>query len=91
MSKYPVYTNMPKVAEVHWIDAYVSTSETSVKKAEKMKPCRTVTVGFLVHEGDEGIVLAMDWWPKEPRKVRAYTFIPWGMVEEVYWYGETKA
>ena len=75
---------MPPVYEVHWIDAYVSTGETSIKAAQKMKPCRTVTVGFLVYEGDEGIVLAMDWWPKTPKQLKAYTFIPWGMVEQTY-------
>jgi hypothetical protein len=75
---------MPPVYEVRWIDAYVSTSETSIKSASKMKPCRTVTVGFLVYEGDEGIVLAMDWWPKTPKQLKAYTFIPWGMVEQTY-------
>lgn len=87
MSNYPVFPNMPTVAEVHWVDAYVSTSEISYKKAEKLKPCRTITVGFLVYEGDEGIVLAMDWWPKSPKQMKAYTYIPWGMVEEVYTYG----
>lgn len=75
---------MPPVYEVHWIDAYVSTDETSIKAAQKLKPCRTVTVGFLVYEGEEGIVLAMDWWPKSPKQLKAYTFIPWGMVEQTY-------
>ena len=75
-----------QVVEVHWIDAYVSTSETSLKKAAKLKPVQTITIGFLVSENEHGIVLAMDLWPKSPKEFKAYTFIPWGMVEEVYTY-----
>jgi hypothetical protein len=75
---------MRPVYEVHWLDAYVSTSEISLKKAETLKPCRTITIGFLVSENDEGITLAMDYWPKSPKQMKAYTFIPWGMVEAMY-------
>ena len=87
MSKSAKNIAMPPVCEVHWLDAWVSTSETSTKKAAKLKPVETVSVGFLVHEGEEGIVLAMDWWPKSPKQMKAYTFIPWGMVLEWYYYG----
>ena len=87
MSKKENKIDMPPVYEVHWDDAYVDTSDISLKKAAKLKPYRTITVGFLAHEGEEGIVLAMDWWPKSPKQVKAYTFIPWGMVVEVYCYG----
>ena len=78
----------PEIVEVHWIDAYVSTSGITLKKAATRKPVETITVGFLVSENDDGITIAMDRWPKTPKEFKAYTFIPWGMVTEVYIYGE---
>lgn len=86
MSKSKTEIDMPPVYEVHWIDAYVSTDDISIKKARTLKPIATITVGFLVYEGDEGIVLAMDWWPKDPKKMKAYCFIPWGMVVRSFCY-----
>ena len=79
-----------EVAEVHWIDAFVSTSEISIKKAQKTKPIKTITVGYLLANTDEGLVLAMDHWPKSPKEFKAYTFIPWGMIEEWYIYEQAK-
>ena len=89
MSKPGENIDAPHVYEVHWGDAWVSTSETSFKAAARLRSEYTVSVGFLVHDGDEGIVLAMDWWPKSPKRCKVYTFIPQGMVLEVYHYGET--
>lgn len=80
-----------QVVEVHWIDAYVSTGEISTKKAARLKPYKTITVGILVDENDEGVTVAMDMWPKHPKLYKAHTFIPWGMVEEVYEYVSPKA
>ena len=79
-----------KVFEVVWGDAHVSTSDVSIKKAKTTKPIMTVTIGFLVAENDDGIVLAMDMWPKDPKSVKVHTFIPWGMVEEYYEWVDAK-
>ena len=73
-----------KTVEVWWGDAHVSTSDISIKKASVVKPIMTVTVGFLVAENDDGIIIAMDRWPKDPKCVKVHTFIPWGMVEDYY-------
>ena len=77
-----------KVVEVLWGDAHVSTSDISIKKAQEVKPIMTITVGFLVAENKDGIIIAMDTWPKHPKQVKVHTFIPWGMVEEYYEYIE---
>ena len=73
-----------KVVEVVWGDAHVSTSDVSIKKAQSIKPVMTVTIGFLVADNDDGLVIAMDRWPSEPKDVKVHTFIPWGMIEEYY-------
>lgn len=73
-----------QVVEVLWGDAHVSTNDISLKRASEVKPVMTVTVGFLVSENDDGLIIAMDRWPKHPKHVKVHTFIPWGMVEEYY-------
>lgn len=75
---------MMRVVEVWWGDAHVSTNDISIKKATDSKPIATITVGFLVAENDDGVVVAMDCWPKDPKNVKVHTFIPWGMVTDYY-------
>ena len=70
--------------EVIWDDAHVTTSEMSVKKAQKQKPVRTTTVAFLVAENEHGVVLATDSYPDDPKNVKIVNFIPWGCVVD-YW------
>lgn len=73
-----------KVAEVHWIDAYASTSGISGKEARKLEGAYTITVGFLLNENDAGVTLVMDTWPDEPDEAKVHTFIPWEMI--LHWY-----
>ncbi len=75
-----------KIVEVHWNDAHVSTSEISLKSAGRVKPVLTETIGYLVADSDEGLVVAMDRWPKSPKHVKVHTFIPWGMVVDWWEY-----
>ena len=71
-----------KVVEVTWGDAFVSTSDISEKKARSTTPVIRTTVGFLVAENDDGIVIAMDAY--EEGKFNTYTLVPWGWIKE-YW------
>jgi len=75
-----------KVVEVHWDDAHVTTSDMSVKKAQKQKPVRTTTVAFLVAENEHGVVLATDSYPDDPKNVKIVNFVPWGCVVDFYEY-----
>ena len=77
-----------KTVEVIWDDAHVSTGETTVKKAEKIKPIRTSTVGYLVAENNEGIVMASDTYPRDKKTGRVINFIPWGMIVEYWEYSD---
>ena len=79
-----------KVVEVWWGDAHVSTGEISLKRAAKAKPIMTVTVGFLIADNEDGLEIAMDRWPKDPKNFKAHTFIPHGMIEEYYEWVDAK-
>ena len=75
-----------KVAEVHWDDAHVTTSDMSVKKALKQKPVRTITVAYLVGENAQGVSLATDIYPDDAKNVKIVNFIPWGIITDYYIY-----
>lgn len=72
------------VVRVDWADAWIDTQDFTRVKGEKMKPVYRSTVGFLVAETEEGIVLATDKYAKDKDGFAAPMFIPWGMVKE--WY-----
>ena len=72
------------VAEVVWGDAWIETNDISVKKAQSLKPVIRRTVGYLIADNDEGLVLSTDSYDKEPQTVNSPMFIPHGMVIE-YW------
>jgi len=75
-----------KVVEVHWEDAWVDTDEVSVKQALTKKPVLTISVGQLIAENDEGVVMVVDSYPKFSKKGRVTNFIPWGIITDYYTY-----
>jgi hypothetical protein len=72
-----------KIIEVHWVDAWIDTGDVSIKKAKKLKPIERYTVGYLVEETDECIILSTDYFPKKGRtkEVSATMVIPMGWVK----------
>ena len=74
------------VVEVWWNDAHVTTSDMSIKKAERQKPVRTITVAYLVAENEHGVVLATDVYPDDAKNVKIVNFIPWGIITDYYTY-----
>ena len=75
-----------KVVEVHWNDAWVSTACINTKKAATKKPIKTITVGHLIAESDDGIVMVLDIYPDDPKEGRVVNFVPWEMVTAYYEY-----
>jgi len=75
-----------KVAEVHWDDAHVTTSDMSIKKAQRQKPVRTITVAYLAAENQHGVVLATDIYPDDVKNVKIVNFIPWGIITDYFIY-----
>jgi len=72
------------MVEIVWLDAHVTTDSTTIRKAAKIKPIRTKTLGYLIAENDDGVVIASDTYEKNPKEGGIVNFIPWGMVAE-YW------
>ena len=73
-----------KVCEIIWLDAWVESSDYSIKKAQKCKPIKTSTIGYLVSENEHGVTVAADIYEKDKKNVKIVNFIPWGVIEE-YW------
>lgn len=49
-----------KIVEVKWRDAYNSVEWISVKKALELKPPIITSIGYLIYECEDYIVLGMD-------------------------------
>jgi hypothetical protein len=71
---------MMKIYEVTWDDAFVDSSDHNIKKCQKLKPIRTKTIGYLVCETPDGVVLATDIYEKDKKNVKIINLIPWGMI-----------
>lgn len=68
-----------QIVEVIWDDAY-SGGDTTTEKAQKAKPYRTHSVGYLIGESAEGVTIVMDTYPSKPKKGAESGFIPWGVI-----------
>jgi hypothetical protein len=71
-----------QVVEVVWNDAHVTTGETTLMDAKKLKPIRTHTIGYLMADTDEGITLATDTYPDMPNEGKVINFITHDMIVE---------
>lgn len=71
------------VVEVRWGDAWIGTNDLSLKKAKALKPIIRTTVGHLIDEDDERIVLATDTFEKG-NEVSGPMVIPQGWILD-YW------
>lgn len=69
-----------KVVEVEWLDAHASTSSTTVKRASKTKPVKTLSVGYLIANTEHGLTIVTDRYPDSPKEGRVVNHIPWGMI-----------
>ena len=73
-----------KVVEVVWDDAWSALGETTIKRVKKMKPIRTHTIGYLMANNDDGLALATDIYPDQPKSGKVINFIPHCMI--VKWW-----
>ena len=73
-----------KVVEVVWGDAWVDTGDISIKKATNLKPIKRSTVGYLVAENKECVVVCSDRYDKQKKTINTYMVIPWGWIYEYY-------
>jgi hypothetical protein len=80
-----------KVIEVQWEDAWIDTDDILITKAKKLKPIMRSTVGWLVADNENELILSTDIFhsKKERKYVNAIMVVPKGMIVE-YWEYETK-
>ena len=72
-----------KVVEIQWQDSWIDTCDMKIKKAKKLKPIIRSTVGYLVSDNDDWVVLSTDKF-KKSKHISAPMVIPKGMILE-YW------
>jgi hypothetical protein len=75
-----------KVVEVRWGDAWVDTADILLADAKKLKPIMRSTVGWLVADNENGLILSTDIFHSEEdsKYVNTIMVIPKGMIVE-YW------
>ena len=66
-----------KIFEVTWVDAFMSLKAYSQENASNRKGLQELkTVGYLVHEDDLRVVMAMQYNTDKDKQVRNVTWIP---------------
>ena len=66
-----------KIFEITWADAFMSLKAYSQENASNRKGLQELkTVGYLVHEDDLRIVMAMQYNTDKDKQVRNVTWIP---------------
>ena len=78
---------MMEILEVKWDDAWIDTDDYLKKDSEKLKPIRRTTVGFLIADREDAIVMCTDIYEKDSKHINAPMVIPKGMVVN-YWIWE---
>jgi len=72
-----------RIVEVKWQDAWIDTTDMKIKKAKKLKPCIRSTIGYLVEDSGDWLVLSTDKFEKG-KEISAPMVIPRGMIID-YW------
>lgn len=74
-----------KVYEVLWKDAWIDPQDYSLSKAKTQKPIERYTIGYLVDESEERLVLATDYFVVGS-DVNSLIVIPTGMIKKIWSY-----
>ena len=74
------------IMQVDWEDAWIDTEDHLISDARKLKPVLRSSVGYLVADNDNEIILCTDRYhsKKDEEYVNAVMVIPKGMVTR-YW------
>jgi|TARA_X000001388_G_scaffold47116_1_gene33720 hypothetical protein len=75
-----------KIVEVKWDDAWIDTEDVLISEAKKLKAVSRSTVGWLVSDNENELILATDMYhnDKDKEYVNAIMVIPKGMIID-YW------
>tara|TARA_B100000519_G_C14048947_1_gene346424 strand:+ start:228 stop:551 length:324 start_codon:yes stop_codon:yes gene_type:complete len=74
------------IMQVEWEDAWIDTEDHLLEEAEKLKPVLRSSVGYLVADNENEIILSTDRYHSKHEKkyVNSVMVIPKGMVTR-YW------
>ena len=76
------------LVQIEWGDAWVDCADYELVKAKKLKPVPRTTVGWLIEENEECIVLCTDLFDKDKDYVNTVMIIPTGMITAYWKYEE---
>jgi|TARA_R110000824_G_scaffold285519_1_gene473714 hypothetical protein len=76
----PEYQSRCPIAEVLWEDSWIESSDFSIKEALTFKPVLRSTVGYLIEETDDCVILATDLYEKETDGANTPMVIPWSVI-----------
>jgi hypothetical protein len=79
-----------KIAEVKWGDAWIDTCDMPLIQAKKLKAIVRYTVGYLIADTADSIILCTDYFDKDKTMINAPMLIPKGMVIGYWLYDITK-
>jgi hypothetical protein len=74
------YKSRLPIAEILWEDAWMEVKDFSIKEALTFKPVLRSTVGYLIEETDECVILATDLYEKETDGANTPMIIPWSAI-----------
>jgi len=74
------YTPRFSIAEILWEDSWIETKDFSIAEAPAFSPVVRSTVGYLIKETDECVVLATDLYEKEQHLANTPMIIPWSAI-----------
>ena len=74
------------VVEVKWSDAWVDTGDILVSDAKKLKPILRSSIGWLVADNENELILSTDYYhsKEDSQYVNTIMVIPKGIIVE-YW------
>jgi len=73
------YKSRAPIAEILWEDAWVETKDFLMEESASFKPIIRSTVGYLIEETEECVILATDLYT-ERDVANTPMIIPWSMI-----------
>ena len=74
------YKSRAPIAEILWEDAWVETKDFLMEESASFKPIIRSTVGYLIEETEECVILATDLYEKEQHLANTPMIIPWSAI-----------
>ena len=74
------YTPRFSIAEILWEDSWIEIKDFSTADLSTFRPIVRSTVGYLIEETEECVILATDLYEKEQHLANTPMIIPWSAI-----------